>query len=134
MAPVLVGSYDYWLVALSLLVALVTSYAALDLAARVTANHGFHRAMWLWGGAFAMGSGIWCMHYVGMLAFRLPIPVYYHMPTVVVSLVAAIVASGIALFVVSRHLMTVTHLAAGSVLMGLAIATMHYTGMAAMRL
>ena len=134
MASILVNSYDYWLVALSLLVALVTSYAALDLAARVTANHGFHRAMWLLGGAFAMGSGIWCMHYTGMLAFRLPIPVYYHLPTVVVSLLAAIAASWIALYVVSRQLMTATHLVAGSILMGAAIATMHYTGMAAMRL
>jgi PAS domain S-box-containing protein len=134
MASVIVGSYDYGLVALSLFVAFVTSYAALDLAARVTANHGFHRAMWLLGGAVAMGSGIWCMHYTGMLAFRLPIPVYYHVPTVIVSLLAAIVASSIALYVVSRQLMTATNLAAGSVLMGAAIATMHYTGMAAMRL
>jgi PAS domain S-box-containing protein len=134
MASVITASYDYWLVALSLLVAFVTSYAALDLAARVTANHGLHRAMWLMGGAFAMGSGIWCMHYTGMLAFRLPIPVYYHVPTVVVSLLAAIVASGIALYVVSRPFMSPTHLVAGSILMGSAIATMHYTGMAAMRL
>ncbi len=83
MGSVIVGSYDYWLVALSFLIALLTSYTALDLAARVTANHGVHRLMWLLGGAFAMGSGIWCMHYTGMLAFRLPIPVYYHVPTVV---------------------------------------------------
>jgi PAS domain S-box-containing protein len=134
MASLIAGSYDDWLVALSFLIALLTSYTALDLAARVTANHGIHRAMWLLGGAFAMGSGIWCMHYTGMLAFRLPIPVYYHVPTVVASLFAAIVASGVALFVVSRTRMTTAHLVAGSVLMGAAIATMHYTGMAAMRL
>jgi two-component system, NtrC family, sensor kinase len=134
MALVITGSYDYWLVALSFLIALLTSYNALDLAARVTANHGVHRLMWLLGGAFAMGSGIWCMHYTGMLAFRLPIPVYYHVPTVVLSLLAAIIASGVALFVVSRPRMTATHLVAGSVFMGAGIATMHYTGMAAMRL
>ncbi len=134
MASVIVASYDYWLVALSLLVALVTSYTALDLAARVTANRGFHRAAWLLGGAFAMGGGIWCMHYIGMLAFRLPIPVYYHVPTVFASLLAAIVASWIALYVVSRQLMTPARLVVGSVLMGAGIATMHYTGMAAMRL
>jgi two-component system, NtrC family, sensor kinase len=134
MTSVIAGSYDYRLVALSFVIALLTSYTALDLAARVTANHGFHRVMWLLGGAFAMGSGIWCMHYTGMLAFRLPIPVYYHVPTVFVSLLAAIVASSIALYVVSRKLMTPTHLVAGSLLMGAAIATMHYTGMAAMRL
>jgi PAS domain S-box-containing protein len=81
-----------------------------------------------------MGSGIWCMHYTGMLAFRLPIPVYYHVPTVVASLLAAIAASGVALFVVSRTPMTATHLVVGSIFMGAGIATMHYTGMAAMRL
>src|SRR5580692_2672864 len=117
------ASYDYRLVALSLLIAVLTSYTALDLAGRVTANHGFSRAMWLIGGAFAMGSGIWCMHFTGMLAFRLPIPVYYYVPTVVASLFAAIVASGVALFVVSRTRMTTTHLVAGSVLMGAGIAT-----------
>lgn len=128
------GSYDYWLVAISFFIAFVTSYTALDLAARVTANQGVHRVMWLLGGAFAMGSGIWCMHYTGMVAFRLPIPVYYHVPTVLLSLLAAIAASYIALLVVSRNRMTMQDLMAGSVLMGAAIATMHYTGMAAMRL
>jgi PAS domain S-box-containing protein len=128
------ASYDYRLVALSLLIAVLTSYTALDLAGRVTANHGFSRAMWLIGGAFAMGSGIWCMHFTGMLAFRLPIPVYYYVPTVIASLLAAIAASLIALYIVSRERMTPVHLIAGSLLMGGGIATMHYTGMAAMRL
>src|SRR5580658_9275444 len=126
--------YDYRLVVLSVVIAILASYGALDLAGRVTANRGRARLVWLMGGAFAMGSGIWCMHYTGMLAFRLPIPVYYHVPTVVLSLLAAIIASGVALFVVSRPRMTATHLVAGSVFMGAGIATMHYTGMAAMRL
>jgi PAS domain S-box-containing protein len=116
MATLIVGSYDYWLVALSFVIPFVTSYTALDLAARVTANHGIHRVMWLLGGAFATGSGIWCMHYTGMLVFRLPIPVYYHLPTVLLSLLAAIVASYIALLVVSRDRMTTQDLLAGSVL------------------
>jgi PAS domain S-box-containing protein len=127
-------SYDYRLVALSFVIAFLTSYTALDLAGRVTANRGLSRAMWLIGGAFAMGSGIWCMHFTGMLAFRLPIPVYYYVPTVVASLLAAIAASLIALYIVSRERMTLVHLTAGSLLMGAGIATMHYTGMAAMRL
>jgi PAS domain S-box-containing protein len=128
------GTYDYRLVALSLVIAIVTSYTALDLGGRVRANRGNARAGWLAGGAFAMGSGIWCMHYTGMLAFHLPIPVYYHIPTVAFSLFAAIVASWIALYVVSRDPMTPLHVLAGSVLMGAGIATMHYSGMAAMRL
>jgi PAS domain S-box-containing protein len=131
---VLAGSYDYRLVALSLVIAFVASYTAIDMAGRVTVTRGFARVRWLLGGSFAMGSGIWCMHFTGMLAFRLPIPVYYDLSTVVVSLLAAIVASGIALYVVSRPRMTRVHLLVGSVLMGAGIATMHYTGMAAMRL
>ncbi|MDX6463483.1 MAG: two-component system, NtrC family, sensor kinase [Acidobacteriaceae bacterium] len=116
MATLIVASYDDWLVALSFVIAFVTSYTTLDLAARVTANHGIHRVMWLLGGAFAMGSGIRCMHYTGMLAFRLPIPVYYHLPTVLLSMLAAIVASYIALLVFTRDRMTTQDLLAGSVI------------------
>jgi NO-binding membrane sensor protein with MHYT domain/nitrogen-specific signal transduction histidine kinase len=127
------ASYDYRLVALSIGIAIFASYATLDLAGRVIANRGGHRVLWLLVGALSMGNGIWAMHYIGMLAYRLPIPVYYHVPTVILSLLAAIVASGVALYVVSRERMTWQGVAAGSGLMGAGIATMHYTGMAAMR-
>ncbi len=130
----LIGSYNYALVALSVLIAMFASYAALDLAGRVTAAGGWTRAVWLLGGAGAMGTGIWSMHYIGMLAFILPIPVSYHWPTVLLSLLAAILASVVALGVVSRHKMGWFRALAGSVLMGAGIASMHYIGMAAMRL
>jgi PAS domain S-box-containing protein len=130
----LIGSYNYWLVALSVLIAMFASYAALDLAGRVTAAGGWTRAVWLVGGAGAMGTGIWSMHYIGMLAFILPIPVAYHWPTVLVSLLAAILASVVALRVVSLQKMGASRAIAGSVLMGAGIAGMHYIGMAAMRL
>ena len=74
------------------------------------------------------------MHYTGMLAYRLPIPVYYHIPTVALSLLAAIFASFVALFVVSRQQLTTFRVLIGSLLMGAGIVAMHYTGMAAMRL
>jgi PAS domain S-box-containing protein len=130
----LIGSYNYALVALSVLIAMFASYAALDLAGRVTAAGGWTRAVWLLGGASAMGTGIWSMHYIGMLAFILPIPVAYHWPTVLLSLFAAILASVIALYMVSRQKMGVSRAVAGSALMGGGIASMHYIGMAAMRL
>src|ERR1700730_15984286 len=130
----LIGSYNYALVALSVLIAMFASYAALDLAGRVTATDGWTRAVWLLGGAGAMGTGIWSMHYIGMLAFILPIPVAYHWPTVLLSLLAAILASVIALYVVSRKKMGASRAVAGSVLMGAGIASMHYIGMGAMRL
>src|SRR6266851_2030263 len=127
----LIGSYNYALVALSVLIAMFASYAALDLASRVTAAGGWTRAVWLLGGAGAMGTGIWSMHYIGMLAFVLPVPVAYHWPTVLLSLLAAILASVVALGVVSRQKMGLFRALAGSVLMGTGIASMHYTGMAA---
>src|ERR1700751_2159966 len=130
----LVGSYNYALVALSVLIAIFASYAALDIAGRVTAAGGWTRALWLLGGAGAVGTGIWSMHYIGMRAFILPIPVAYHWPTVLLSLFAAVLASLIALYVVSRQKMGAARAVAGSVLMGAGIASMHYTGMAAMRL
>src|SRR6266853_1040274 len=128
------GSYDYRLVTLSVVMAVCAAYAALDLAGRTTASRGRIRLVWLAGGATAMGLGIWSMHYIGMLAFLLPIPVFYDWPTVLVSLFAANFASGVALFVVSRSTMDWGHALAGSAIMGSGIATMHYIGMAAMRL
>src|SRR6202140_389935 len=130
----LIGSYNYALVALSVLIAIFASYAALDLAGRVTAAGGWPRGVWLLGGAAAMGTGIWSMHYIGMLAFILPIPLAYHWPTVLLSLLAAILASVVALGVVSRQKMGWLRAVAGSVLMGAGIASMHYIGIAAMRL
>jgi signal transduction histidine kinase/DNA-binding response OmpR family regulator len=130
----LAGSYDYRLVAVSVFIALLAAYAALDLAGRVTASRGFARSLWLAGGGFALGLGIWSMHYIGMEAFLLPVPVLYDWPTVFLSLFAAIAASGLALFIVSRKKMSVLTAGVGSIFMGSGIATMHYVGMEAMRL
>src|SRR5258708_13526486 len=93
----LIGSYNYALVALSVMIAMFASYAALDLAGRVTAADGWTRAVWLLGGAGAMGTGIWSMHYIGMLAFILPIPVAYHWPPVLLSLFVAILPPALSL-------------------------------------
>jgi len=126
--------YDLSLVALSVVIAIMAAYVAIDFAGRVTASQGRARFLWLAGGAAAMGTGIWSMHFIGMLAFILPIPVTYYVPTMVLSLFAAIVASLVALFVVSGRGLGWQRLLSGGVLMGAAIVTMHYTGMAAMRL
>jgi diguanylate cyclase len=67
-------SYDPGLVAISVLIAVLAFYVALNFAARLTTTHGWERFGWLLGGALAMGTGIWSMHFVGMLAFSLPIP------------------------------------------------------------
>ena len=128
------GFYDYRLVSLSVAIAILAAYAALDLAGRITSSHGRARLIWMTGGALAMGMGVWSMHYVGMLAFQLPIPVRYDWPTVALSLSAAMAASLVALFMVSRKTMGLFRALLGSLFMGGGIAAMHYVGMEAMRL
>jgi PAS domain S-box-containing protein len=130
----LTGSYDYNEVARSVFVAIVASYAALDLAGRVTAAKSGIRLAWLSGGATAMGIAIWAMHFKGMLAFHLPVPVEYHWPTVLASLLVAVLASAVALYVASRPKMGPVEALTGSIFMAAAIGGMHYIGMSAMRL
>src|ERR1700685_1338703 len=128
------GSYDYGEVVRSVLIAIIASYVALDLAGRVTAATGAARLAWWSGGAIAMGIGIWTMHFKGMLAFYLPVPVEYHWPTVLASLLVAVLASAVALYVASRQKMGPVAALAGSIFMGAGIAGMHYIGVAAMRM
>jgi NO-binding membrane sensor protein with MHYT domain/CheY-like chemotaxis protein/nitrogen-specific signal transduction histidine kinase len=130
----LTGYYEPPLVLISILVAIVASYSALSLAGRVAEANGRTRLAWMLGGAIAMGSGIWAMHFVGMLAFRLPIPVAYDIPITLVSLVLPIAASGLALWQVSRANLGPVRLGVSAVTMGVGINAMHYTGMAAMRM
>jgi diguanylate cyclase (GGDEF)-like protein/PAS domain S-box-containing protein len=127
------GSYDFRLVALSVVIAVFAAYASLDLAGRVTVSQKRARLFWLTGGATSMGLGIWSMHYIGMLAFRMPMKMYYDPPTVLLSFLAAIAASVVALYTVSRKQMGTGQLVVGSLFMGAGIAAMHYIGMAAMR-
>src|ERR1700722_15151698 len=127
------GSYNLRLVALSVVIAVFSSFAALDLAGRVTATQNKARVAWLIGGSAAMGLGIWSMHYIGMLAFSIPMQMFYDPPTVFLSLLAAIVASAVALFTVSRKPMGQWQVVLGSICMGSGIAAMHYIGMAALR-
>jgi NO-binding membrane sensor protein with MHYT domain len=131
---ILTGAYDWRLVGLSYVIAVMASFTALDLAGRVTAARGRARLVWLLGGAFAMGVGIWSMHFTGMLAFSLPIALTYDVPTVLISLIVAMIASGFALFVASRPQLTLPQLVVSGLPMGVGIATMHYTGMAALRM
>jgi diguanylate cyclase len=130
----MLGTYNYWLVFVSLLVAILASYTALDLASRITASHGKAAYVWLVGGAFSMGTGIWSMHFVGMLAFSLPIPMGYDVGTTLLSMLIAVIVSGFALHTVSRETLTRRNLLGGGVLMAIGICAMHYTGMAAMEM
>ena len=130
----MIGTYDPWLVALSYVVAVLASYVALDLASRVAASEDRIARFWLVGGAVAMGTGIWSMHFIGMLAFRLPIPMAYDIPVTLASWLIAILVSGFALRTVNRTQLSRRRLALSGVLMGIGIGAMHYSGMAAMEM
>ena len=130
------GTYDATLVILSILIAIAASYTALDLAGRIkAASGGVASASWLVTAALAMGGGIWSMHFVAMLAFSMPgMDVSYDVGMTLLSLLLAIVVTGIGFFVVSRSKGGWVPLIASGVLMGVGIAGMHYTGMAAMQM
>ncbi|MDQ0111124.1 bifunctional diguanylate cyclase/phosphodiesterase [Paenibacillus harenae] len=125
------GSYDSLLVVFSYIIAVAASYTALDLAGRVSNAKGRSRLGWLSFGAAIMGMGIWSMHFVGMLAYSLPITIRYDIVIVFASVVAAIAAAFIALYVVGRNQLTVSQLLTGGLLLATGISTMHYVGMAA---
>ncbi|MFT3765586.1 MAG: MHYT domain-containing protein [Minicystis sp.] len=126
--------YDPGLVVLSVVIAIVASFVSLDLAARVTTAAGLARKVWLVSGATMMGLGIWSMHFIGMEALRMPMDMTYDLETTLASMFVAMVGSFAALVTAGNRLRRLRGIIAGGVLMGLAIATMHYLGMAAMRM
>ncbi|MBV9880805.1 MAG: EAL domain-containing protein [Gemmatirosa sp.] len=137
------SSYAPRLVALSVAIATLAAYVALDVAGRTRAARGRARAVWLAAGSAAMGVGIWSMHFVGMIAFRLhaspaidapTLTIRYDGPFLVLSILVAFGASAFALGVASRSRLTPAAAGAASLSMGAAIAGMHYVGMAAMRM
>ncbi len=131
----MVSSYNPFLIALSLAVATLASYTALDLCGRISlVEEQRRRRIWLAGGALAMGVGIWSMHFIGMLAFSLPISLGYDVTITAASLAIAVCVSYFALLVAVREVLRLRRLIVGGVLMGFGIAGMHYTGMAALRM
>jgi len=128
------ASYNSWLVGLSILVAMVVAYTALKLAARVADAGPSSGRWWLLGGAAAMGMGIWSMHFIGMLAFSVAIPLRYGIFTTILSLVIAMITSGFALAIASRPHLSLARLATGSIVMGAGICAMHYSGMSAIQI
>ena len=130
----LAGLYDPWMVLLSVLVAIFTSTLALqmlDLAGRKTK---WLRVATIATGSLALGSGVWTMHFVAMLAFNLCVGVVYDPLITAVSMLPSLAASAVALSIISRPRVSRAHLLAGGVLVGGGIGAMHYVGMAAMRL
>lgn len=128
------GTYNSGLVATSLVVAILAAYTALDMADRVNRSPRKTALLWLLAGGLAMGLGVWSMHFIGMLAFRLPIPTGYDPLMTFISMGASVVSSTFALWLVSQATLPAWRIVPGGVLMGLGIASMHYLGMEAMQM
>ena len=130
----LIGSYSPSLVVISLLVAILASYTALDLAGRIATAKGRAVFYWMSGGAVAMGVGVWSMHFIGMLALRLPFALGFDVGITALSLLIAVLSCGFALWLVNQSRLPAWQLTLGALVMGAGISSMHYTGMAAMRM
>ncbi|AKA24704.1 putative bifunctional diguanylate cyclase/phosphodiesterase [Pseudomonas chlororaphis] len=130
----LTGTYSSALVLISLFVAILASYTALDMTGRIATTRGRAAFFWMLGGALAMGIGVWSMHFIGMLAFSLPINLGYDPGITALSLLISVLSCGFALWLVSQPSLPLWQLAFGALIMGAGISAMHYTGMAAMRM
>ena len=128
----LMSSYNQLLVIASFIVAFLASYTALDMAGRVATSTGKVALVWLLGGGFAMGVGIWSMHFIGMLAMNLPMVMSYSGSLTLLSMAIAIAASIFALWIVCDGELPWYRLLGGALVMGSGVVAMHYTGMAAL--
>jgi PAS domain S-box-containing protein len=129
------GTYNLALVITSVAIAILAAFVALSISGRIAAA-ATPRARYAWAsaGAISMGGGIWSMHFVGMLAFSLPCGITYDPVGTLLSMIPGMLASGIALATISKpHAPGLSRLTISAVLMGVGIAAMHYSGMAAMR-
>jgi diguanylate cyclase (GGDEF)-like protein len=131
----MIGTYNPVMVLLSLLVAMLASYTALDFSMRINQIRAASlRGWWLAGGALALGTGIWSMHFIGMLALSLPIPMGYDLKLSLASGAIALLVSYVALRLVAMDRLNRWRLGLGGSLLGLGICAMHYVGMASMRM
>jgi len=129
----LVSSLDPVWVAISCVVACLASFTALNLAGRLQAAEGVARRLWLLASAFALGGGIWSMHFIGMLAIAMPMQMSYDIELTMLSLVLAVAVTGLGLLMVCRLGPNIKGIASGGIVVGLGIVAMHYVGMEAMR-
>lgn len=122
------------LIALSVLVAVVGSFTALEHATRMRQSEGRTALVWMTTGGITLGMAIWSMHFIGMLAFHLPIPLSYDLPLTLISALPAIAAALFGFYVLRPRVISVMRIVMAGLLMGAGISTMHYTGMAALKM
>ena len=134
------GQYNWWLVILSYIIAAFSAYSALSITQQVRkinqasqSNHGVSY-FWCFGGALTLGAGIWSMHFIGMLAYNMPMTVNYDLPLTLLSLLVAVVAAGYALNQLGGEFNNLGRRISTGLVMGAGISAMHYIGMASMRM
>ncbi len=126
--------WDIPLVALSVLAAMIGSFTALTHAQRMRESSGRSAWIWMTAGGITLGLAIWSMHFIGMLAFHLPIPLGYDLPLTLLSALPAIAAALLGFYVLREPDISIVRIIVSGVLMGLGISIMHYTGMAALKM
>ena len=125
-------THEPWLVALSLFLAIQGSFVGLSLAVQVGDAVGLRRRLLIAAAAVSLAFAVWTMHFIGMLAARLPFPVDYLVLPTLLSFLICVIVVGAAVFAANAGPLTPTRLAAAAVFMGLGIVSMHYTGMTAL--
>ncbi|WP_194540548.1 bifunctional diguanylate cyclase/phosphodiesterase [Paenibacillus sp. JZ16] len=126
------GNYNYYIVGLSIAIAILASYSALNITSKISDANGKSKFFWLFGGAMVMGSGIWSMHFVGMLAMHMNMNVRYDVFLTIMSMLVSVVSSFIAFYITMPRNINWFKIAIGGFIMGSGIVIMHYTGMEAM--
>ncbi|SEL52984.1 diguanylate cyclase (GGDEF) domain-containing protein [Paenibacillus sp. cl141a] len=126
------GNYNLYIVGLSIAIAILASYSALNITSKISDANGKSKFFWLFGGAMVMGSGIWSMHFVGMLAMHMNMNVTYDAFLTIMSMLASVISSFIAFYITMPKDINWSKIAIGGVVMGSGIVTMHYMGMEAM--
>lgn len=126
------GSYNYYIVALSVIISIVASYSALSITARISRTDGIIRLFWIFAGSFVMGTGVWATHFVGMLAFHIGMKVKYDVWLTLLSMAVSVVSSFIAFYITMPKTINWFKLVIGGFSMGIGIVAMHYMGMEAM--
>lgn len=133
-AIIIKGEYTFSLVMLSIILACSAAYTALSMNERIQQNSFFHRFFWMGLASVAMGFGIWSMHFIGMGALNLPYHMQYDPFLTILSVCPALIASVLAFYFANRPNQSIVSFIIAGIIMGLGISTMHYMGMAAMKM
>ncbi len=125
-------TYQWWLVLLSVVMATQGAYVGLGLAVQIREESGLRRRLLLAAAAFSLALAIWTMHFVGMLAARLPFPVDYLVFPTLLSFLVCVIVVGVAVYLASLGPLTMVRLTSSACFMGVGIFSMQYIGMMAL--